>query len=86
MQAVILLCHSVSPTKVLPTLPVNTTRWNSQLLCCTLCAICQQVQQKSIGAKAAHKMMVKLAPGININNILRAGFLNESVIHSLSAI
>jgi hypothetical protein len=33
VPAVILLCHSVSPTKLWPTLPIQTTRKYAQLLC-----------------------------------------------------
>ena len=35
------LCHSVSPTKLRPTLPKHSTRSYIQLLRCTLCAIRQ---------------------------------------------
>jgi hypothetical protein len=31
--------------------------------------------QKDFGAKAAHKMLVKLTPGVNFTNTLRAAFL-----------
>ena len=34
----------------------------AQLLCCTLYAVRQKEQRKSAGAKAAHKMLIKLTP------------------------
>jgi hypothetical protein len=40
-QVVILLCRLVSPTKLRPTLPLQTTRKYAQLICCTLCAVRQ---------------------------------------------
>ena len=55
--------HSVSPIKLLPTLPVNTTRSYAQLLCSMLSAVCKKDQHRSTAAKAAHKMMMKLTPG-----------------------
>ncbi len=38
--------------------------------------------QKDFGAKAAHKMLVKLTPGVNFTNILGAAFLYESFLCS----
>ena len=46
----------------------------AQPLCCMLFAMFQKEQPKSIGAKAAHKMMVKLIPGVDFANILHAPF------------
>ncbi len=38
--------------------------------------------RKDFSAKAAHKMLVKLTPGVNFSNILRAAFLYESFLCS----
>jgi hypothetical protein len=39
--------------------------------------------QKDFGAKAALKMLVKLTPGVNVTNILRAAFSYESFFATL---
>ena len=46
-----------------PTLLVHRTRSYTQLLCSTLFAVHEKDQRKSTGAKAAHKLMMKLTPG-----------------------
>ena len=35
-------------------------------------------KQKSTGKKAVHEMLVKLTPGVNFINILRAGLLGSA--------
>ena len=48
----------------------------SKPLCSTtFYAMCQKYQRKSTGTKAAHKMMLKLTPGVNFANVLQAAFL-----------
>ena len=53
-------CHSVLPTKLVPTLLLHTTRSYTQLLPCTFYAVYQNKQLKSTGSNVAHKMLVKL--------------------------
>ena len=52
--------HSVSPTKFCPTLQVHTTIGYPQPVCPMLYARHHKDQQKFIGARTAHKMMMKL--------------------------
>jgi len=33
--------------------------------------VCQKDQRKSTGAKAAHKILMKLAPGLNVIKVLK---------------
>jgi len=60
------ICPSVSPTKLCPTLSVNTTRSYTQLFSSTMLyadyALLQKYQRKNTGAKAAHERMRKLIP------------------------
>ena len=67
-------CHSVSPTKLHPTLPVHSTRSYAKHLCFTLNAMGQKDQRKSTGTKADCKMMLKLSP--NLNSIWRNNLEN----------
>jgi hypothetical protein len=39
--------------------------------------------QKDFGTKAAHKMLVKLTPGVNFTNIKQAAFSYQSFLRSL---
>jgi hypothetical protein len=39
--------------------------------------------QKDFGAKAAHKMLVKLTPAVNFTIFLRAAFSYKSFLHSV---
>jgi hypothetical protein len=71
VQADIMLHHSDSPTKSHPTLPRNTTRSYAQLLCLTICAICQLNQCKSTGGDdtADHWMLMKWTSWVDFTNM-----------------
>jgi len=60
--ALIILFHSVSPTKLPSTSPENITRGYDQLLRFTLEAVCQKDHCKSTSRKAAQRILVKLTP------------------------
>jgi hypothetical protein len=59
------------PTNLSLTLPLHTTRNYAQLLHCMLCAVYQLVGHQFTGAKAEHKMMVKLTPWVQTKSYLR---------------
>jgi hypothetical protein len=46
--------------------------------------VCNFFWQKDFGAKAAHKKLATLTPGVNFTNILRAAFAPKAFCHKIT--